>query len=133
MAKSTAGLPGPLAEGVRRFEKWRRSRTTHRIPAELWTLAADLGGEHGVSRTARVLRIDYYGLKKRIATPPAPALEEADAPPAFVEILTTPGSSDPSECQVEFESPSGRKMRIQLNGVCTPALAELSRLFLETS
>ncbi len=53
MAKSTTGLPGPLADGVRRFEKWRSMRTTRRIPAELWSLAAKLGGEYGLSRTAR--------------------------------------------------------------------------------
>jgi hypothetical protein len=79
-----------------------------------------------------VLRVDYYALKKHIDASSSDR-EEAETAPAFVEILTTPESSDPSECQVEFESPSGRRMRIQLNGVCTPALAELSRLFLETS
>jgi len=131
MAKSTTGLPGPLADGVRRFEKWRSKRTTRRIPAELWSLAAGLGGEYGLSRTARVLRVDYYALKKQIDASSSDQ-EEAEAAPAFVEILTTPGSSDLSECQVEFESPCGRKMRIQVQGACAPVLAELSRLFLET-
>ena len=130
MAKSTTGLPGPLAHGVRRFEKWRSMRTTHRIPAELWSVAAELGGEYGLSRTARVLRIDYYALKKRIDACSSDR-EEAVAAPAFVEILTTPGSSDLSGCQVEFEGPSGRKMRIQVQSACTPMLAELTRLFLE--
>ncbi len=131
MAKSTTGLPGPLAGGVRRFERWRRTRTTRRIPAELWSLAAVLGGEYGLSRTARVLRVDYYALRKHIDASSSDR-EEAVTAPAFVEILTTPGSSDPSECQVEFEAASGRKMRIQVQGACTSVLAELSRLFLET-
>ena len=129
MAKSTTGLPGPLADGVRRFEKWRRTRTAHRIPAELWSLAAELGGQYGLSRTARVLRVDYYAMKKHIDASSSDQ-DEAVAAPAFVEILTTPGSSDLSECQVEFESPSGRKMRIQMQGACIPVLTELSRLFL---
>ena len=130
MAKSTTGLARPLADGVRRFEKWRSKRTTRRIPAELWSLAAELGGEYGLSRTARVLGVDYYALKKHLDVCSSDQ-EEAEAAPAFVEILTAPGS-DPSGCQVEFEAASGRKMRIQVQGACTSVLAELSRLFLET-
>ena len=129
MAKSTTGLPGPLADGVRRFEKWRRTRTAHRIPAELWSLAAELGGQYGLSRTARVLRVDYYAMKKHIDASSSDQ-DEAVAAPAFVEILTTGGSGDLPQCQVEFESPSGGKMRIQMQGAGIPVLTELSRLFL---
>ncbi len=78
-----------------------------------------------------MLRVDYYALKKQIDASSSDR-EEAVIAPAFVEILTTPGSSDPSECQVEFESPCGRKMRFQLQGACAPVLVELSGLFLET-
>jgi hypothetical protein len=93
-------------------------------------VAAELGGEYGLSRVARVLRVDYYALKKHIDASCSDR-EEAETAPAFVEILTAPGS-DPSGCQVEFEAASGRKMRIQVQGACAPVLAELSRLFLET-
>ena len=109
---------------------WRRSRTTRRIPAELWSLAADLGARFGVSRTARALRVQYYALKTRVD---ATATLETDAPgmpPAFVEILTAPSTAT-SECLVEFESAGGAMMRIQMKGVSTSDLAELSRLFLE--
>ena len=62
MAKSTTGLPGPLADGVRRFEKWRKTRTTRRIPAELWSVAAELGGEYGLSRVANGINLRLFTL-----------------------------------------------------------------------
>lgn len=105
----------------------RRARTTRRIPAELWSLAAELGIECGLRRTARVLRVDYYGLKKQIDGSSSDP-EEAEAAPVFVEILTAPGS-DQSGCQMKFEAASGRRIRIQMQGARTPVLAKLSRLF----
>ena len=130
MARSTSRLAGPLARAARRFETWRSSRTTQRIPAELWSLATDLGARFGVSRTARALRVQYYALKKRVDATATMEAEEARTPPAFVEILTAPSRAT-SECLVEFESANGTKMRIQVNGAGTLDLAELSRLFLE--
>jgi hypothetical protein len=34
----------------------------------MWTEAAALAVEHGHNRTARALRLDYYGLKRRLTT-----------------------------------------------------------------
>jgi hypothetical protein len=131
MPKSAAALPEPLSRAVRRFDRWRRDRTSHRIPEELWSLAADLGARYGVSRTSRRLRIGYYELKKRVASAPAPVAGETAALPAFVEIRTAPEASVPGECQVEFEKMCGAKMRIQLKGAFETELSTLTRLFLE--
>ena len=61
-------LPGDLVQGQSRFEAWRGLRKVgSRIPQSLWKLAVRLANAHGVSRTALALRIDYYGLKKRVA------------------------------------------------------------------
>ena len=130
MAKSTSTLPRTLANAARRFDSWRETRTTRRIPAKLWSLATDLGIRFGVSCTARALRVDYYALKKRIDAAPTRGADEADASAAFVEILTEP-SVTPSECVVEFENARGAKMRIEARGATTLDLAQLSRLFLE--
>lgn len=130
MAKRASPLPGALANAARRFEKWRRNRTTPRIPAELWSLAAELGARYGLSRTARALRVEYYALKNHIDSAASPDPDEADTQPPFVSILTAP-STEVSEYRIEFESPSGAKMRIQVKGANTPDLAELSRLFLD--
>jgi hypothetical protein len=130
MAKTASPLPAPLAHAARRFAAWRRTRTTRRIPEELWSLAAELGARYGVSRTARALRVQYYDLKKRISEEPSGAPTDEGPAPAFVEILTAPASV-PSECVVEFEIPSGAKMRIEVKGGDAPDLAALSRVFFE--
>lgn len=130
MAKSRTRRPGPLASAARRFDMWRDNRTTRRIPAELWSLATRLGGQFGVSRTARALRVQYYTLKERVDAAASPEANEPEPPPAFVEILTEP-SATPSECRVEYESVGGAKMRIVMKGASPADLAELSRVFLE--
>ena len=90
--------------------------------------------EHGVFRTAKVLRLEYGKLKRltkeshtdrqrtgRLSTPPA----------AFVELLT-PGTGGGAECLIELEGPRG-KMRIQWKGSTTPDLAGLSRVLWESA
>jgi hypothetical protein len=70
-------------------DQWRSSHSGRRpIPEPLWTLAAELASQHGVFRTAQVLRLDYTKLKQR--TPAAAPVEKpASAPPAaFVELIT---------------------------------------------
>ena len=129
MAKRASPLPADLSSAAARFEAWRKNRTTRRIPEELWSLAADLGAHHGLSRAARALRVDYYGLKKRIDAAAAPDPSGTDAPPAFVSILTAP-SAEVSDGLIEFERAGGEKMRIHWKGGVTPDLAALSRLFL---
>jgi hypothetical protein len=131
MAKATSPLPAALAKAARRFDSWRRSRTTRRIPEELWSLAAELGARYGVSRTSRALRVGYYDLEKRIASSSRGRRDLAEETPAFVEILTAPSSALPLECIVEFERAAGDRMRIEMKGARTSDLAELSRLFLE--
>ncbi len=53
-----------LSEIRDEFERWRRDRPRGtRIPEPLWRAAAEAGRDHGVSRTAQELRLDYYALK----------------------------------------------------------------------
>jgi hypothetical protein len=90
----------------------------------LWALAAELAGQHGVFRTAQVLRLDYSKLKRHIRVT-APARKPTLAPPpAFVELIA-PASGRTCECTVEVEGPRGR-MRIEWKGSTAPDLASLS-------
>jgi hypothetical protein len=51
----------------RRFEQYRQTRKARtRIPDNLWNAAAKMAGRFGVHRTADVLRLNYYDLKKRV-------------------------------------------------------------------
>jgi hypothetical protein len=113
----------------RRFERWRSSHQGRvPIPAALWASAAEVAREHGIFRTAKILRLEY-GKLKRMAESATPAVRRATAPAEFLELVALQGApSGPglSECLIELEGPRG-KMRIQWKGVTAPDLAGLSR------
>jgi hypothetical protein len=111
----------------RRFERWRRMRSQRcRVPDALWRAAAEVAGEIGVSRTARILRLDYYTLKRHLEgsreTGPAPEAAQ------FVE-LTGPTAHGWAECCFELEHPGGARMRMEIKGAALPDLVALSRSF----
>ena len=125
------GISDQLENVRRRFEEWRRSRTIRtRIPEPLWAAAVEMAKEHGIHRTAKTLRIGYYGLKKRVE---AEAASSTDVPSsengiAFLE-LAAPVATGSGECILELENADGAKMRVHLKGVEAPDLAALSRSF----
>ena len=85
---------------------------------------------YGVHRTAKTLRVDYYGLKKRVeelAIRSGGVPAEGDMA-TFVE-LAGPLSAGSVEYLVELEDDSGAKMRVHLKGVEAPDLVALSRSF----
>jgi len=82
----------------------------------LWTTAAALAREHGIYAVAHPLRLDYVGLKKRLAEAPVAARKtrkRTTSKPAFVE-LSAPRRPVIEEGTIEFESARGNKMRIPL-------------------
>lgn len=136
-------IPAPLARGRDRFEVWRRTRQVGtRIPDELWSLAVKLVDGHGLSRTASVLGLDYYSLKKRVAAgnsgvtsvpsefvAGSASSDSASARPAFIELSSLPSPGASGECVVEFADGSGASLRIHLSGCQTPDLVALGRSF----
>lgn len=119
-------FPAALSRAQRKIEQWRqRRRPRARIPEELWREAAQLACAHGVNRTARALRLDYYALKKRAAA------GSGERAPEFVEILPGGMPVPRPDCMIEVEDPSGAKMRIRLQGGDLPDVADLTRVFRE--
>ena len=115
-------LPLPLRRAAERFQRWRRVRRGRApIPKPLWTLATQLAGRFGVSRTAATLKLDYYSLKRRLSESTS-----AGDPTAFLEL---PGSSlaAAGECIIDCENSVGARMRIHLKGVALSDLAALGR------
>src|SRR6516164_9098510 len=103
-------LPPDLVRGRSRFQAWRGQRKAGgRIPHALWAMAIRLAKAHGVSRTAAVLRLDYYRLKELAE---AAASESQSSGPAFVEwpspIMVA------KQCQLELDNGAGATMRVQL-------------------
>jgi hypothetical protein len=94
----------------------------------LWASAAAAAREHGVFRTAKILRLEYAKLK-RLAESAAPVMRRAASSTKFLELVApavAPSGSGLSECVIELEGPRG-KMRIQWKGVTPPDFAGLSR------
>jgi len=126
-------LPGRLEQVRRRFEHWRRSRQRGtRIPESLWASAVNLAGTYGIHRTAKALRVDDYGLKKRVEQKRAFSRgpPEDGSVPAFVE-LALPTETGSGQCLLELEDAAGSKMRVELRGFEAPDLVALTRSFRE--
>jgi len=132
--KAVLEVPPGMQRIHRRFERWRSSHQGRLpIPEALWASAAAVAREHGVFRTAKILRLEC-GKLKRMAESDAPAT--ATAPTAeFLELVAPQGvPSGPglSECIIELEGRRG-KMRIQWKGAAAPDLAGLSRALWESA
>ena len=102
--------PKDLLHAWRRFQAWRERRSLgSRIPRPLWALAIRLGNRHGVSRTAAVLGLDYYSLKKRVE---GAAGQPAAISPAFVALPAPVVIS--RQCQFELDNGAGGTLRLHL-------------------
>jgi hypothetical protein len=120
-------MPRQLAAVKRRFEHWRRTRTTRGpIPDPLWAMAVKAAAKHGVSKTARTLALNATSLKKQMARRPRDDSSVNDEAPSFVQLALPPAGSGP-ECVVEVEDGQGAKLRICLKGGASTDLTALSR------
>ena len=123
--RSHSQLPAKLADGRQQFERWRSQHKpyTH-IPEPLWALATELAREFGLNRTASMMRLDYYGLKKRLERPVVDDTSPATDGPSFLELL--PVQATPAvECTIECQNAAGAQIRIQLKGRDLPDLTGL--------
>jgi len=133
--RKSTDIPPALARARDRFEDWRLTRDAgERIPDTLWSLAVRMADAHGFSRTATVLKLDYYSLKKRLTANNSRSANSPAASPAtaFIELPPAAAGSLPSpapECVVEFADGSGASMRVHLRGCDAPDLIALSRCF----
>lgn len=114
----------------RRFEEFRNTRPGHaRLPEGLWVAAAELAKRYGVNPTARALRLEYGGLRKRVEKLGQAKRKRAPStPPTFMEFVA-PGAKAVTNCTVEVESAQGGKLRLELKAVATTELVGLIRAF----
>lgn len=128
--KRGGGVPAELRRARDRLAAWRRTRRVGaRIPEPLWTLAIELADDHGLHRTASVLGLDYYSLKKRAESPSgrgrraAAAFVELSPSPSTPPPASPPASASACECLVEFENGLGGRLRVHLKGPDLKGLA----------
>jgi len=118
-------LPKDLAQARSRFEAWRERRQGgRRIPQPLWHLAVQLASQHGVSRTATALGLDYYSLKKQAE---AVAQQLPSQSPAFVELPAPVVVG--KQALFELDNGAGATMRVQLLGYDAADVEALARRF----
>lgn len=128
MGRQASILPSDLKAAVAHFEKWRATRSGRgRIPDTLWSLAVDVAQHHGIYRVAKTLRLDYQGLKRRVAAAKPLSPQEESFPP-FVE-LDLSRSFSPMECVLELEDRDGPKMTIRFKGSSPVDVIGLSKVF----
>ena len=93
------------------------------MPVALWAAALALARQHGLSTTARTLRVDYGSLKKRLGTAEAGRVPS----PAFVELpAARPTGLGP--CVIDLGGRRGRRLRIEVTGVTVADLVTLTQV-----
>jgi hypothetical protein len=104
--KSTLAIPEAILQLQRQLDQFRSTQPRRtKLPESLWQAAVELARQYGVHAVAHPLRLDYTGLKKRLGG--IPVVRRKATKPAFVELI-----APQAECVIEFESPSGNKMRV---------------------
>ena len=133
--KTVPDVPDGMQKIYRRFERWRSSHQGRLpIPKALWASAAEVAREHGVFRTATILRLEYAKLK-RMTKSAALVKRRAASPAEFLELVApqvAPAGPGLTECVIELEGSRG-KMRVQWKAAAAPDLAGLSRSLWESA
>jgi len=115
-----------LGTAEKKFELWRRNRSGgDRIPEALWQAAVEAAEEHGPSKTAKALRLDYYKLKARLGLPTKK--QEGPKDRGFLEVPLF--ASTTGESVLELEDREGARLRVVLKGTKTAELESLARAF----
>ena len=128
--KSTPPTPEAIVQLQRQLDQFRSTQPRRtKLPEPLWQAAVELARQHGIYSVAHPLRLDYIGLKKRLGG--MPVLRRQAAKPAFVE-LSAPRTTPLEDCVIEFECPSGGKMRIQWKASAPRDWVSLLRAWRET-
>jgi len=111
--KRTSYTPSDLHLLSEQLAQWRGQQVgRRRLPEEVWRAAATLARDQGLARVARVLRIDYYKLKRLAATQACSA--PGQAPPVHFAELGMSVPADGSGYSVRVEDGTGRRMSVQL-------------------
>jgi hypothetical protein len=96
----------------RKLELWRRTGQG-RTPERLWREAVELARTAGVSRVARVLRLDYYGLRRRVQESLSSTMVQKPPAPSFVEV-EIPSVRAMAQCVLKLEDRSGKRLTVEL-------------------
>jgi hypothetical protein len=127
MKRRGKAIPEPIADLGLQLDQFRSKQPGRtKLPEPLWQAAVELARQYGVYAVAHPLRLDYMGLRRRLAE--APSLPSKAARATFVELKATLTA----DCLVEFESLQGAKMRIHWKATTEPDWTRLLRAWRDT-
>jgi hypothetical protein len=132
MSQNLTSLSGDLVQLQQQLTEFRNThRVRSRLPEPFWAAAAEIAQRDGVHQTARILHLDYVGLKKRVENRKHPSVKRnaSRSAPAFVELIS-PASAAVSSCRIEMEMAQG-KLRLELPAIEAAELTHLIRAFLD--
>jgi hypothetical protein len=126
--KNTAPVAEEIVELQRQLDEFRSTqRRRTKLPESLWRAAVELARQHGLSRVAQPLRLDYTALKERLGRTSGVQQPMPKQPkPTFVELIS-PVPAPLDECVIEVESATGSKMRIRWKSNTPPDWSSLLR------
>ncbi len=88
MSQDLTSLPEDLEQLQQRLTEFRSThRVRSRLPEPFWAAATEAAKSYGVHRTARVLHLDYVGLKQRVVNQKRPKAQRKPASQTFVELV----------------------------------------------
>ena len=122
-------VPEAIAKVQHQLEQFRRANPRRtKLPESVWDSAVGLASQYGIWQTAKALRLDYMGLKKRLLALAGPRRKPGQ--PTFVELVQ-PQQATLEEYMIELESLRGAKMRIQWKASAAPDWTSLLRAWRE--
>jgi hypothetical protein len=108
--RRTQKVPEAIVQLQQELEQFRSANPARtRLPETLWQAAVNLAREYGIWGTAKPLRLDYMGLKKRLVGSEVPRVKLAKPAPSFVEFVPPQLPVTSSECVIEFDSSGGAR------------------------
>lgn len=108
-----------------RLTEWRRKhKAPTPIPREVWSSAATLAGEMGVSKVATALRLDHNSLRRRVVESTEVVRSETRA--TFVEFSAIAPESV-GECSIDIETNRGHRAHFVMKNVAASSLLAIVR------
>jgi hypothetical protein len=110
-------LPAGVKQLGERIERWRRTRERRTaMPADLWSGAVALARSEGAYAIARALRLNFEGLKRRMAEAAAGRTGAAARSSAFVEWTGAQilGTASRVATVVELVDGAGNRLVVRL-------------------
>jgi hypothetical protein len=129
--KQPANVPIALSQARRQLDLWRSQQPNKRtrLPKEFWQQAVILAKAHGLNKTARILNVKYYSLKKHFDQADAAASVSSKTEPHFIELMPGTMTAGGVECTIEWVDGHNATVRMHIKGAGLSELTALASVF----